>query len=413
MAKPLQYLLSRIRGDRYIWFVVFILSIFSILAVYSSTETLAYKTAGGNTEYYLIKHSTILLFGIFLMYLSHLIPYKYYSRIAQILLWISIPALLYTMFFSAEVNDASRWITLPVINLTFQTSDLARFALIMYTARVLSRKQENIHSFRDAFLPLILPVAIICALILPENLSTACVLFFTCIVLLFVGRVRFTFILLTLGSGVVLLAFIIALSFAFPQTGRLGTWHTRVESFMHGGNSDEDYQVVQAKIAIANGKIFGVGPGNSMQKDYLPYAYADFIYATIIEEYGLIGGVLLIFLYLVFLYRCIRIVGKAPSSFGAFLAVGLGLCLTIQAFVNMAVAVHILPVTGLTLPLVSMGGTSLWFSSLSIGIILSVSRDIEMKENNAENQAEAMEELAQESLEVPENAKTKKEIKVA
>ena len=390
MSQPINYLLSKTKGDKYIWIVVFVLSVFSILAVYSSTETLGYKSAGGNTEYYLIKHTTILLFGIFLMYLSHLIPYKYYSRIAQILLWLSVPALLYTMFLAPEVNDASRWITLPIINLTFQTSDLARFAIIMYTARILAKKQEQVDSFKEAYIPVILPVAIICALIFPENLSTASVLFFTCIVLMFIGRLNFKYIALTIASGIALIFIVVALSYAFPNTGRLGTWNTRVESFIHGGDEDGDYQVQQAEIAIALGGPFGVGPGNSVQKDYLPYAYADFIYATIIEEYGLAGGLVLLFLYLVLLYRCIQIVKKAPSSFGAFLAVGLGLCLTIQAFVNMAVAVHLLPTTGLTLPLVSMGGTSLWFTSLSIGIILSVSREIEIneKKQSVENEAE-------------------------
>ena len=388
MSNSITYLLSKIKGDRYIWLVVFLLSVFSILAVYSSTETLAYRSAGGNTEYYLVKHSTILLFGIFLMYLSHLIPYKYYSRIAQILLWLSVPALIYTMFSGSEVNDASRWITLPVINLTFQTSDLARFALIMYTARVLSKKQEKVDSFKEAFIPVILPIAIICALILPDNLSTASVLFFTCIVLMFIGRVNFKYIMLTVGAGIILLSVVIGLSYLMPDVGRLGTWNSRVESFIHGGSDDSDYQVVQSKIAIAKGMVFGVGPGNSTQKDFLPYPYADFIYSTIIEEYGMIGGIIIIFLYLVLLYRCIKIVSKAPSSFGAFLAVGLGLCLCIQAFVNMGVAVHLLPTTGLTLPLVSMGGTSLWFSSLSLGIILSVSREIEMAEEKEKEEEE-------------------------
>lgn len=384
MSKPVQYVFNKVHGDRYIWLVVFVLSVFSILAVYSSTETLAYKSAGGNTEYYLIKHSVILLFGIMLMYLSHLIPYRYYSRIAQILMWLSVPALLYTMFLAPEVNDASRWITLPVINLTFQTSDLARFALIMYTARVLSKKQDKVDSFKEAFVPVIMPIAIICALILPENLSTASVLFFTCIVLMFVGRVNFKYIALTILAGMVLIGVIIAMAYAFPNVGRLGTWKARVDTFVDGGDADDTYQTDQAKIAIAQGGIFGVGPGNSTQKDFLPYPYADFIFATILEEYGLAGGLIVIFLYLAFLYRCIRIVLKAPTSFGALLAVGLGLSLCIQAFINMGVAVHLFPTTGLTLPLVSMGGTSLWFTSLSIGIILSVSREIEQPEAETE-----------------------------
>ncbi|MBC8172505.1 MAG: cell division protein FtsW [Chitinophagales bacterium] len=388
MSKPIQFLLEKIKGDRYIWIVVMVLSMFSILAVYSSTRSLAFSSQNGNTEYYLIKHTTILLFGIFLMYLCHLIPYRYYSRISQILLFLAIPLLIYTLFFGANVNDAVRWITLPVINLTFQTSDLGRFALIMYTARILSKKQENIKSFKEAFVPIILPPVIICGLIFPENFSTAAVLFFTCILLMFIGRVNFKYIMLTVAGGIVLIGFIIALSYALPHVGRFGTWQNRIESFVHAGG-EEEYQVEQAKIAIAKGGILGVGPGNSTQKDFLPFAYSDFIYATIIEEYGMIGAIFLIFLYLALLYRTILIVKKAPSGFGALLAVGLGISLCIQALINMGVAVHLLPTTGLTLPLVSMGGTSLWFTGISIGIILSVSRESENASmENKMNQSE-------------------------
>jgi cell division protein FtsW len=377
MNTSVQFLLGKIKGDRYIWLIVFALSVFSILAVYSSTRSLAFSSQNGNTEYYMIKHTAILLFGIFLMYLCHLIPYKYYSRISQLLVFISVPLLLYTLFFAADVNDAARWIKLPVINLSFQTSDLGRFALIMYTARMLSKKQENIKSFKQAFIPIILPPVIICALIFPENFSTAAVLFFTCILLMFIGRVNFKYITYTIAGGILLISLIIALSYAFPDVGRFGTWQNRMENFVNGGG-EEDYQVNMAKIAIAKGGIIGVGPGNSTQKDFLPFAYSDFIFATIIEEYGLIGAVFLIFLYLALLYRSINIVKKAPSSFGALLAAGLGMSLTIQALINMGVATHLLPTTGLTLPLVSMGGTSIWFTSISIGIILSVSREADL-----------------------------------
>ncbi|MBC8047632.1 MAG: cell division protein FtsW [Fimbriimonadaceae bacterium] len=403
MSTSIQFLLSKIKGDRYIWFIVFALSVFSILAVYSSTRSLAFSSQGGNTEYYLIKHTAILFFGIFLMYLCHLIPYKYYSRISQLLVILSVPLLVYTLFFAADVNDAARWIKLPVINLTFQTSDLGRFALIMYTARMLSKKQENIKSFKQAFVPIILPPVIICALIFPENFSTAAVLFFTCILLMFIGRVNFKYIMLTIAGGVFLISIIIALSFAFPEVGRLGTWKARIESFT-GGGGEEQYQVTQAKIAIAKGGIIGVGPGNSTQKDFLPFAYSDFIFATIIEEYGLLGAVFLIFLYLALLYRSINIVKKAPSSFGALLAAGLGISLTIQALINMGVATHLLPTTGLTLPLVSMGGTSLWFTSISIGIILSVSREADLNEEKENYKNELPE---NDNLEI-ENSKEKK-----
>ncbi|KRP09292.1 MAG: cell division protein FtsW, partial [Sphingobacteriales bacterium BACL12 MAG-120813-bin55] len=321
----------------------------------------------------------ILMMGVGMMYLAHLIPYRYYSRISQILLWISVPLLIYTLFFGVNLNDASRWIVLPVINLTFQTSDLARFALIMYTARLLSKKQHQIDSFKEAFVPVILPVIIVCALIFPANLSTAAILFFTCMLLMFVGRVNFKYIALTFLSGVILIAAIIGLSYVLPDIGRLDTWKNRVESFVDE-NREEPDQVRYAKIAVAKGGVIGQGPGNSTQRHFLPHAYSDFIYAVIIEEYGMLGGIVIIVLFLVLLYRCIRIVVYAPTSFGALLAIGLGLSLTIQALVNMGVATSLLPVTGLTLPLISMGGTSLWFTSMSFGIILSVSRQIEMNE---------------------------------
>ena len=379
MGNAIQYITKKLGGDRYIWLVVLGLSLFSILAVYSSTGSLSFKEQSGNTEYYVMKHTAILMMGVGMMYLAHLIPYRYYSRISQILLWISVPLLIYTLFFGVNLNDASRWIVLPVINLTFQTSDLARFALIMYTARLLSKMQHQIDSFKEAFVPVILPVIIVCALIFPANLSTAAILFFTCMLLMFVGRVNFKYIALTFLSGVILIAAIIGLSYVLPDIGRLDTWKNRVESFVDE-NREEPDQVRYAKIAVAKGGVIGQGPGNSTQRHFLPHAYSDFIYAVIIEEYGMLGGIVIIVLFLVLLYRCIRIVVYAPTSFGALLAIGLGLSLTIQALVNMGVATSLLPVTGLTLPLISMGGTSLWFTSMSFGIILSVSRQIEMNE---------------------------------
>lgn len=371
-----QFLKNKLRGDRYIWLVVLGLSLFSILAVYSSTIALSFQEANGNTEYFVLKHIGIMLFGVVMMYLAHLIPYRFYSRISQILLWLSIPLLIYTLFFGVEINDASRWITIPVVNLTFQTSDLARFALIMYTARLLSRKQELVHSFKEAFVPVMLPVGLVCALIFPDNLSTASILFVTCLLLMFIGRVHFKYIAVTALSGLLLVASIIALSYLMPDVGRFATWQSRLESFTGGGDVPD--QVVVAKTSIAMGGVLGQGPGNSTQVHHFPLAYADYIYALIIEEYGLLGGIVILLLFLILMYRCIRIVVYAPSSFGALLAIGLGLSLTIQALINMGVATSLLPVTGLTLPFISMGGTSLWFTSLSFGIILSVSREIEL-----------------------------------
>jgi len=381
------------KGDAVIWAVIILLSIFGVLAVYSSTGTLAYKKQGGNTEFFLFKHLMFLLFGLTLLYMSHLINYKYYSRIAQILLILSFILLPYTLFFGTEINDARRWITLPVIGFTFQTSDLAKLALIMYIARFLSRKQEDIKDFKKSFLPLTITIATMCALIMPANLSTAMVLFATCLLLMFIGRIAFKHILLVIGAGVLAATAMVVMVLSLPnetveKIARLSTWKSRVESFIETKeyvNEREaltkDYHVVQGKIAVASGGILGKGPGNSTQRNFLPNPFSDFVFAIIIEEYGLVGALSLISLYLVLLFRCIRIVIKSPRAFGALLAVGLSFSIVIQAFINMGVAVNIFPVTGLSVPLVSMGGTSLVFTSISLGIILSVSRNIEEQEN--------------------------------
>lgn len=376
-------ILNTFKGDKYIWGVVVLLSVFSLLAVYSSAGTLAYKYKAGNTEYYLLKQILVIALGIGLMYLTHLINHKYFSRISQILYYTSIVLLFFTLFLGTDINEAKRWITLPGINLTFQTSDLGKLALIMYLARMLSKKQDMVDSFKEAFWPTILPVFIICALIAPEDLSSALVLFMTAVMVMFVGRINLLYIFGLIGITVGTLFIFVALLFAVPKEtldgkGRLLTWKNRIDVFFVKETvKEEPYQVTQAKIAIAKGGIFPNGPGNSSQKNFLPHPYSDFIYAIIIEEYGMLGGMFVMFLYLFFLYRAALIVKKSPSAFGALLAFGLALSLAIQAFINMAVAVSLIPVTGLTLPLVSMGGSSTIFTSVAFGIILSVSRNIE------------------------------------
>jgi len=376
-------LFPKIKGDRVIWGVVIILSVFSILAVYSSTTTLAYRFKQGNTEYYLIKHMSILLFGFFLMYVAHKIKYVYYARISQVAVIISIPLLLYTLIFGASINDASRWTTLPGVNIMFQPSDFAKLALIMFVARMLAKKQDNIKDFRQAFLPILMPILGICFLILPANFSTAAILFVTCFVLMFIGRVNLKYLFGMAGIGVVFLAlFITFLAVSPKSSGRLGTWQNRIENFVHG-DSEENYQVEQSKIAIARGGIVGKLPGNSMQKNFLPNPFNDFIYAIITEEYGLVGAIIILLMYLILLYRGIIIVSKAPGNYGAFLAIGVTFSLVFQAMINMAVAVNLMPVTGQPLPLVSMGGTSIWFTSIALGIILSVSKELES--NQPEN----------------------------
>lgn len=368
---------KNLQGDIYIWMVVCFLSLFGMLAVYSSTGTLAYSKQSGNTEFYLLKQAGMLMLGLFIMWLAHWLDYRYYSRLSQVLLILSIPLLAYTLFFGSNINDARRWITLPLIGLSFQTSDLAKLALIMFIARFLSRRQDQIHDTRKTLFPIVGGIILVCGLIAPANLSTAMVLFLTCMVLLFIGRIPLKYLLGISGIALGVFAIMLAVIMNMPGQGRIQTWKSRIENYTGKKDPSTDYQNQQAKIAIANGGILGVGPGNSRQRIYLPSPYADFIFAIILEEYGMVGGLVLIFLYLFFLFRCIRIVIKSPKAFGALLAVGLAFSLVIPAFINMGVAVNIFPVTGMPLPLVSMGGTSTLFTSLAFGIILSVSRHTE------------------------------------
>ncbi len=371
-------LARKIKGDKVIWVVVILLSVLSLLAVYSSTGTLAYKYQSGNTEYYMVKHFLILLFGLLLMYVAHLVKYTYYSRIFQIALYVAVPLLVLTFFIGLNLNDAKRVLPLP-FNLSFQTSDLAKLTLVIYLARLLTKKQSEIKSFKSAFVPLMLPVIIVCGLILPSNFSTAALLFITCLVLMFIGRVNTTYILSLVGIGIISLAIFITILYNLPgeQQGRLWTWKNRVDNFVNQKeNTDENYQVEQSKIAIASGGLIGKGPGNSTQRNFLPHPYSDFIFAIIAEEYGLVGASFVVLLYLILFFRAVTIVAKIPQNFGAFLTIGVSFNLVFQAMINMAVAVNLMPVTGQPLPLVSMGGTSIWFTSLSIGIILSVSKEI-------------------------------------
>ncbi len=375
-------ILDSLSGDKVIWIIVGILSIISLLVVWSSTGTLAYKYHGGNTLYYILKHASLMVAGIVIMYLTHLVPYKYYSRISQLLIMISIPLLLITLISGSNLNDASRWLKIPVINLSFQTSDLAKIALIMYLARLLSKKQEDIKDLRKGFMPLMIPILLTVGLIFPANFSTAAILFVTSLILLFIGRINLKYIFIMVGTGLAIVVLLLMVAQYYPKLlPRLGTWESRIENFMNkdsGGN----YQAEQSKIAIATGGIFGKMPGNSMQRNFLPHPYSDFIYAIIIEEYGFVGGVVVIILYLILLYRAVQIALRSPGTYGAFLSLGLMFSLVFQAFINMAVAVNLLPVTGQPLPLLSMGGTSFWFTSFAIGIVLSVSRETQLVETS-------------------------------
>lgn len=366
---------AELRGDRVIWMIVAMLAMFSILAVYSSSGSLAFKERGGNTEFFLFKHTVFIGGGLLLVYLCYILHYNQYRRIAPYLLLISIPLLVYTIAFGVEVNEARRWISIPIVDLTFQTSDFAKLALIIYVARAISTKQEYIKDFNSAFLPIIVPILIICSLIAPADLSTAMLLFLTCLMMMFVGRVDIKLIILLLLLGIVVFAVLIIVGRVFPDFVRVETWITRLQTFIQ--DADGEYQIQRAKMAIAEGGIFGVGPGNSLLRNYLPNPFSDFIYAIICEEYGLVGGFTIIGLYVMLFFRCVGIVTRSPKAFGSLLVIGLGLYIVVQALANIAVSVHLVPVTGLTLPMVSMGGTSIIFSSIAFGMILSVSRYIE------------------------------------
>jgi len=385
-----------------IWAIVVFLSLVSLLAVYSATGSLAYRERGGHTEYYLLKQLTVLVMGLLIIYFAHRVNYTIYSRVAQIGFIISIPLLIYTLAFGSHINDASRWIRLPIINLTFQTSDVAKLAIFMYVSRQLSKRQHVITDLKKGFLPIIIPVGIICVLIMPANMSTALLLGASCMLLCFIGRipVKYLAAMMAMGAGLVLLMFVVAK--VSGMEGRTKTWLKRIEHFTNKENSETPYQVQQANIAIAGGGFLGKGPGNSTQRNFLPHAYSDYIYATIIEEYGIFGAFLILMAYMLLLLRCIRIYRKCPYAFGAFLALGLSVTLVIQALTNMAVNVGVFPVTGVTLPMVSMGGSSVIFTSLAIGIILSVARNVEEMEGKKAEQERIARVLAEQEEEEEE-----------
>jgi cell division protein FtsW len=392
-------LVNKTKGDKVIWSIVIILTLASLLLVYSSTGSLAYRMSRSN-ESYLFKQFAFIILGLIIIYFAHRINYTIYSKVALIIFLVSLPLLVYTLFFGVQLNAGSRWIRLPVINMTFQTSDLAKLALFMYMSRMLSRKQNVIKDFKKGFVPIITPVILITILIAPANLSTALLIFGTSILLMFIGRVSTKHLLGTIGIAMIPVAFLILIAVVnydkenhrpkklpevFSSVKRLPTWIGRIQTFLYSKNDDDNeklYQINQAKIAIANGGWLGRGPGNSVQRNFLPHCYSDFIYAIIIEEYGLIGAAFMIMIYLFFLYRCIKIYRNCPFAFGAFLALALSFTLVIQAIANMGVNVNLFPNTGVTLPLVSMGGSSFLFTCLSIGIILSVARNVEQLEGS-------------------------------
>jgi cell division protein FtsW len=378
----------RPKGDKLMWLIIFLLSMGGLLVVYSSTGALAHQKQGGKTEVYLLQQIGFLLMGFLVMLITHSVHYKYYLRLSRPIIYLAYALLLLTIFFGSNVNDAQRWLKIPFIGISFQTSDVAKVALILFVARELAVRQEDIKDFKKGFLPIIMHVGFMSILIAPSNLSTALVLFSTCMVIMFMGRVSIKHIFY-IGAPILTVLFLaIFLVLNTPDKyiqdfGRVLTWKHRIENFKtRSTNSDETYQNDHAKIAIANGGLIGLGPGGSTERNFLPQAYSDFIYAIIAEEYGFIGAVFVMFLYLLFMYRAFRIIFKSPKAFGALLAVGLSFALVLQALINMAIAVNLVPNTGLTLPLISKGGTSIIITSFAFGLIMSVSRYVEEDEPN-------------------------------
>ncbi|MBB6459605.1 FtsW/RodA/SpoVE family cell cycle protein [Flammeovirga kamogawensis] len=362
----MEKLLNKLEGDRIIWLVMITLSMFSVLVVYSATGSLAYMQANGDNEHFLLRHSSLVFIGLIGAFVCHRIDYIYYSRISRYALLLSIPLLLFTWVFGTELNSASRWISIPFINLSFQPSDLARLALIANMASMLWKRQRDIGEFNKAIVPLLIWTGIICGLIGVSDISTASLLFLTIMLQLFIGRVpiKYLFMLVVIGA--------LAGLFVYQFGQRGGTAVSRLSSFM--SETEVPYQAEQSYIAIATGGLTGKGIGESTQRNFLPHSYSDFVFAIVVEEYGLIGAIFIIGLYLTLLYRGMTIVASSQKAFGGLLAAGLTFSLILQAFVHMGVVVGLLPLTGLPLPLISMGGTSLLFTGMTVGIILSVSR---------------------------------------
>jgi cell division protein FtsW len=385
----LKSIYDKLRGDKIIWWIVIMLSLLSIVMIYYSTASLVYRFQGGNSLYYVGKHIFILVLGIAIIYFTHLLKYIYYSRISQILLIISIPLLLFTLLAGVSENSADRWIEIPGIGVSFQTSDLAKLALIMYLARVLHKNQNEMKSFKDVFKSLLLPIFLVCGLIVKVNFSTAALIFGTCIVLLFIGRVPFKYILSTIGLAIgAFLLFVMVVKIVAPNNNRVLTWQHRVEAWVGGsedGQQDEaeteaNYQSSLSKAAIVSGGVVGNYFSGKNENPLPPQSSSDFMYATVVKELGMIGGIFIAFMYMLLFYRGVRVAVKTESTFGMLLVIGCVISLIFQAFSNMGVAVGLFPVTGQPLPYLSMGGTSLWFTSISIGIILSVSKEVYDKE---------------------------------
>jgi len=364
-----------LKGDLTIWIVLILLSLASLLFVYGSISPLAFRYSGGNTLQYLFKQGFMLSIGMFMVYWVHNRNFKIFAKFAEVLYWVSVALLLFTLLKGTNINNANRWLTIPIINQNFQTSDLAKISLIIYVARYLAQQKDQLSKFNTGVLPVLLRVGLMCALILPANFSTAALLFAVCFIMLFVGRIPFLHLFGVVAIGVIAIGMMIGIATVQPDLlPRATTWKNRILNHQ-SGSEKENFQVIQAKYAIASGGLLPNGPGKGNSRNYLPHPYSDMIYAFIIEEYGaLLGGIGLVLAYLTLFSRSLRIAIRSSSHFGAYLVVGLSVSLMLQALINMMVAVNIIPVTGQPLPLLSMGGTSTVFTCIAFGMILCVGR---------------------------------------
>ena len=369
--------MNNIKGDRMIWAIVALLAIFSFLPVYSAASNLAYSGGNGQTFGYFIKHFVHLFLGFSIIYGTHKIPYRYFKGLSIVMFPVVLILLIVTLLQGTTIDgaNASRWIQVPFVGFTFQPSTFAALVLMIFVARYLTKTHDQQHTFKASIGPFWLPIFLVLALILPANFSTTAIIFCMVMILAFLGGYPLKYLAAIAGSGIVLFAIFIFFAKTFPESmpNRVDTWANRIQNFLYAEHSTEDYQIEKAKIAIATGSIYGLGPGKSVQKNFLPQSSSDFIFAIIIEEYGLIGGLFLLTLYLLFLFRIVIVAQKADSVFGKLLSIGVGLPIVFQALINMGVAVELFPVTGQTLPLISSGGTSIWVTCLAIGIVLSVS----------------------------------------
>jgi cell division protein FtsW len=391
----MQKFLSHLKGDRVIWMVALFLCTLSVLAVYSAVSSLVWKAEGGSSAGVLIKHVFMLGLGLAFMFGTHLLPLTFFSRIGQLMIWVVIPLLVFTMFFGSNINNADRWIRIPGIGVTFQTSDLAKLVLILYVARQLTVKRQMLHDFKKGVLPIVIPIAMVCGLVLPANFSTAALIGFVCFLMLVFGGVPWKHLFKLIGAVMGILLLIIVVGELGPEKilPRYSTWKNRLvgKEIQAGAIDDSKYQIELAQYAIYEGGIIPKGPGSGTSRNFLPHPYSDMIYAFIIEEYGsVLGGALVMLMYVIFLFRVIRISIRSPKYFGGLTALGLGLVITIQAFINMGVAVDLFPTTGQPLPLVSMGGTSIVFVAIMFGVILSISKMDE--ENDEADQTDELEE---------------------